>query len=60
MANRKSAIAFQSTPEQEARLTAVLEKLRGTQGAVMPALQQAQKCAAQALAARGGQRSQII
>ena len=43
MANRKSAIAFQSTPEQEARLTAVLEKLRGTQGAVMPALQQAQE-----------------
>ena len=41
MANRKSAIAFQSTPEQEARLTAVLEKLRGTQGAVMPARQQA-------------------
>lgn len=42
MANRKSTIPFHSTPEQEAELARVLEELRGTRGALMPALQRAQ------------------
>ena len=43
MANRKSAIPFSSTPEQDQKLEEVLQELRGTQGAVMPALQKAQE-----------------
>lgn len=43
MANRKSAIPFSSTPEQDQKLEAVLESLKGTQGAVLPALQKAQE-----------------
>lgn len=42
MANKKSTIPFTSTPEQEQQLTAVLAQLKGTRGALMPALQQAQ------------------
>lgn len=33
MANRKSAIPFSSTPEQDQKLEEVLQELRGTQGA---------------------------
>ena len=43
MANRKSAIPFSSTPEQDQKLEEVLQELRGTRGAVMPALQKAQE-----------------
>ena len=42
MANRKSTIPFSSTPEQDQALDQVLAELKGTRGALMPALQRAQ------------------
>lgn len=38
-----SAVPFEGTEEQEARLISELNKLRGVQGAMMPALQKAQE-----------------
>ena len=42
MQKRISNLPFHDTPEQAQKLDAVIESLKGTQGAVMPALHQAQ------------------
>ena len=42
MQKRISNLPFHDTPEQAQKLDAVIEKLKGTQGAVMPALHEAQ------------------
>lgn len=43
MANTKTVVPFQGTPEQEARLKALIEAHKGQQGALMPVLQGAQE-----------------
>lgn len=43
MAQVKSSVAFQGTPEQEARLMKVIDCLKDTPGALMPILQNAQE-----------------
>lgn len=43
MANKKSAVPFNVTPEQEQELNQALQELKGTRGALMPALQKAQE-----------------
>ncbi|MBE6632304.1 MAG: NAD(P)H-dependent oxidoreductase subunit E [Ruminococcaceae bacterium] len=42
MKKKLTTVPFQGTEEQKAKLDAVIEKYRGTQGAMMPVLQQAQ------------------
>lgn len=43
MPNTKTKVPFQGTKEQEARLKEVIAKYKGTKGATMPVLQQAQE-----------------
>ncbi len=43
MAFKKSVVAFAGTPEQEAKLKAVIDAEKGHKGALMPVLQQAQE-----------------
>jgi len=42
MKKKQTTVAFRGTPEQEAQLKAVIEKYRGTKGAMLPILQEAQ------------------
>lgn len=42
MKKKLTTVAFRGTPEQEARLLAVIEKYEGVQGKTMPILQEAQ------------------
>lgn len=43
MPNLKTLVPFTGTPEQETRLRAVIDRYKGTKGATMPVLQQAQE-----------------
>ncbi len=43
MPNKKTIIPFRETPEQAARLEAVIAEYRGTPGGTMPVMQQAQE-----------------
>lgn len=43
MKKKLTAVDFRGTPEQEAKLLAVIEKYRGVKGAMMPILQEAQE-----------------
>jgi len=43
MKKKLTAVDFHGTPEQEAKLLAVIEKYRGVKGAMMPILQEAQE-----------------
>lgn len=43
MVNKKTIVPFQGTPEQEARLKAVIEKYKDVPGGTMPVMQQAQE-----------------
>lgn len=43
MKKKLTTVEFHGTAEQEARLLAVIEKYKGTKGAMMPILQQAQE-----------------
>lgn len=43
MPNKKTKVPFTGTKEQEARLMEVIAKYKGTKGATMPVLQQAQE-----------------
>lgn len=43
MKKKLTTVEFHGTAEQEARLIAVIEKYKGTKGAMMPILQQAQE-----------------
>ena len=42
MANSKTKVPFQGTPEQEQALKEVIERLKDQRGALMPILQEAQ------------------
>lgn len=43
MKKKLTTVQFRGTPEQEAKLLAVIEKYKGTKGAMMPILQEAQE-----------------